>query len=185
MVTQLVSVWLQWADTVNFTYLAVVATLSLSTLGSCIQFAGSGIAAGVLAFLWGVQNNLASFMCTFYMINSVGTQPAQTSTVPQSHSSPGSRKAFPQTGPPWMRSVEGIFNRQAGFTSSRNLLSCCWLQLLNCCGYTMLEDKMRTRTETVSTGFALGLKIVCLGESICKWELGLPDALSHDAAFFW
>lgn len=69
---------------------------------------------------------------------------AQTSTVPQSHSSPGSRKAFPQTGPPKMRLVEGESCRQAGLTSSRNLSSCCWLQLLNSWGYTNLGASRKT-----------------------------------------
>lgn len=53
-----------------------------------------------------------------------------------------------------MRSVEGVSSRQAGLTSSKNLLSCCWLQLLKSSGYTRLEEEIaRTRGENISLIF--------------------------------
>lgn len=47
--------------------MAVVAALSHGTLGSCVKFAASGIAAGILAFLDKQRDeeyyHLVSFVC--------------------------------------------------------------------------------------------------------------------------
>lgn len=108
---------------------------------------------------------------------------AQTSTLPQSHSSPGSRKAFPHTGPPKMRSVEGESSRQAGLTWSRNLLSCCWLQLLNSSGYTMLEKKITTAGKQYIS-FHMSSGVLCGFFFFTRVKLNSPHALRHDAASF-
>lgn len=134
-VTQLASVGCLRRGLANVTYLAVAAALAVCTLGSCSESAVGGVAARVLAFLDRptareiiIKHRV---ICIFLVAAVDWVCVAQTSTLPQSHSSPGSTKAFPHTGPLKMRLVEGESSRQAGLTSSKNLSSCCWLQLLN------------------------------------------------------
>lgn len=134
-VTQLASVGCLRRGLANVTYLAVAAALAFCTLCSGSQPAVGGVAAGVLAFLERrTARGIVIKLYFFWWLRFVGACVARTSTLPQSHSSPGSRKAFPQAGPPKIRSVEGESSRQAGLTSSKNRLSCCWLQLLKSCG---------------------------------------------------
>lgn len=73
MVTQLASVWLHTfnRDIISVTYLAVVAALSSSTLGSSVELAGSGIAAGIPTFLdtdrWVQSITVSSPLCALVM----------------------------------------------------------------------------------------------------------------------
>ncbi len=78
-----------------------------------------------------------------------------TSTVPQSHSSPGSRKALPQTDPLYSLDELGVSSRQLGLALSRNTLSCSRLQSLNCSGNSELDRQGQSMSFSESEHYKL------------------------------